>query len=345
MSKDIATIIDNAILKCFVNQLYLLEQEDTNVLVDYINEFLKQEKINIDICEIQNRISKICEYRRTLHNLNKLPLIKQRTNEWFELRKDRLTASDLYDAIKDGNTSTKLAMKKANITVDTTNYNNIPPLKWGTMFENMASRCYSQANNNINIQEFGLICDMVNSHFGASPDGINDLGIMIEIKCPYSRKIIEDFIPAKYYMQIQGQLAVCNLKECDYIECDFKTFNSHEEYLSNVGNDLVNHGVIAEYKTSNNEYSYLYSDTNLSPCDAISNIQEQIKTCITDNTFSKLITWQLVEMKIQRVKFDEKEWTDIDNKITIFWDKVEQMKIDPPIIQKSKKRIKFIDDE
>jgi hypothetical protein len=34
-----------------------------------------------------------------LNNLKARPLIKQRTEEWFKLRENRLTASDLYDAV------------------------------------------------------------------------------------------------------------------------------------------------------------------------------------------------------------------------------------------------------
>ena len=175
---------------------------------------------------INKRILEIENNRKILFELIKIPEVKQRTEEWFEARKTRLTASDLCDAIKKTNVSNVLAKKKAKIVIDTINYNAIPALKWGTMFEEMAARCYSQSNNNIKIYDFGLICDSKNEHFGASPDGINELGIMIEIKCPYSRKIIDNVIPEKYKLQIQGQLAVCNLNECDYVECKFETFEN-----------------------------------------------------------------------------------------------------------------------
>jgi len=103
-------------------------------------------------------------------------MIEQRTKEWHEARDSRLTASDLYDAIKKNNNSDKIAKKKAKILVDNINYNAVPALKWGTMFEPMATRCYSQLNNNIKVYDFGLILDNSNPHFGASPDGINEYG-------------------------------------------------------------------------------------------------------------------------------------------------------------------------
>lgn len=347
MSDCIYTTIDNAILVCFQGNYSILDSANIDTISNIINDYFLKNNFVIDMNSIKNRVSKITRYRNKLSELKELPYIKQRTIEWLELRKNRLTASDLYDAIKD-NVSQNLIMKKANILVDNTNYSCIPALKWGTMFENMATRCYSQANYNINIQEFGLICDKRNCNFGASPDGINELGIMIEIKCPYSRKIIDNFIPVKYYTQIQGQLAVCELEECDYIECDFESFNTIEEYLSNIKKDsIINHGVIVEYKTANKDFYYLYSESYLSPDDAVKNARNQISTFKNPEnySYSKIIPWKLNEMKVQRVKFDEKEWQNTDNKITSFWELVEKSKKGPMIVPPKRKKIKFIDDD
>jgi putative phage-type endonuclease len=291
---------------------------------------------------IKERLADINKYRAELKELLKLPLMKQRSEEWFEARKSRLTASDLYDAIKGGNVSIKLAKKKANIIIDTINYNAIPALKWGTMFEPMATRCYSQKMNNIDIHDFGLICDAENKHFGASPDGINELGIMLEIKCPYSRKIVDGVIPDKYRMQIQGQLAVCKLKECDYIECIFKSIEGEEEYLE-IDHNTTKHGVIAEYYNSKGEYVYYYSDADRTPkecikdiCDYNNNFKENLK-------FSKYTFWKLDEMIIQRVVFNAIAWETIVPKIDAFWEKVEEYKMLP--IEIGIKKYKFVDDD
>ncbi len=297
---------------------------------------------------ISARITVIREYREALKVLLQLPLMKQRTEEWFEARKTRLTASDLYDAVKGGNVSIKLAKKKANIVVDTINYNAIPALKWGTMFEPMATRCYSQKMNNIAIHDFGLVCDTVNEHFGASPDGINELGIMLEIKCPYSRKIVDGVIPEKYKMQIQGQLAVCKLKECDYIECVFKSLDSVEEYVESVADDTVEkHGVIAEFYNQKGEYVYYYSEPNQTPKECVAEICDRL--CIASICkdqhlkFSKYTYWRLDEMIIQRVVFNAKAWETIVPKINTFWESVEEYKMLP--IEEGLKKFKFVDDD
>jgi putative phage-type endonuclease len=338
-------MIDDAIL----SNIEYLHSKNIEGFSKYIYNSLNNE---FTLPSILERVKSIYEYRIILETLKKLPFVKQRTEEWLELRKNRLTASDLYDAIKGGLTSMNLAKKKANIINDTINYNAIPALKWGTMFEPMASRCYSQANNNMNVYDFGLICDPNNEHFGASPDGINELGIMIEIKCPYSRKIIDDVIPIKYKMQMQGQLAVCGLKECDYIECEFKTLENEEEYLQSIAKYAkVNHGIIAEYLNQDNSYDYLYSAANNTPLEAIEDIHKQMdKDDINNIKKYKMHYWVLVKMNVQKVYFDENEWKSIVPKISAFWDKVEEYKNMPEASvtfaesTKTKEKIQFIDD-
>ena len=300
---------------------------------------------------VNKRVAAIKQYRSELKVLLQLPLMKQRTAEWFEARKTRLTASDLYDAVKGGNVSIRLAKKKANIVVDNINYNAIPALKWGTMFEPMATRSYSQKMNDIVIHDFGLICDTDNKHFGASPDGINELGIMLEIKCPYSRKIIDGVIPDKYRMQIQGQLAVCKLKECDYIECIFKSIEDEEDYLKL--DNTVKHGVIAEFYNSKGEYVYYYSEPNKTPKECLEEITNNRDNYIKDYSnanaanaslkFSKYTYWKLDEMIIQRVIFNANEWVNIIPKINAFWETVEEYKMLP--IEIGIKKYKFVDDD
>jgi putative phage-type endonuclease len=299
-------------------------------IIDFIE--YKSEDITNDL--VIKRIEDINNYRQELKNLVNTPIIKQRTPEWLEARKTRLTASDLYDAIKNNKNSDNIAKKKANILKDNINYNAIKALKWGTMFEPMATRAYSNINNKVHIYDFGLICDPNNEHFGASPDGINELGIMIEIKCPYSREIINDYVPEKYKLQIQGQLAVCNLKECDYIECKFLIIEEDNIYIEEFSDKYTNHGIIAEYiKKSSKEYYYLYSDDDINASDAIGNIYSKIADFNIENEkdgnkyeFVKFNYWKLDKINVQRIIFDNENWKNINNKINIFWEKVENYK-------------------
>jgi len=223
------------------------------------------------------------------------PLIKQRTPEWFKLRENRLTASDLYDACKN---PYSLAKRKNSGT--TFNSSAIPALKWGTMFEHVATEIYKDMKQ-VNINEFGLIINDKIENFGASPDGITDNGLMIEIKCPIKRKIINGNIPEKYYYQIQGQLAVCELFECDYVECDFHVYNSKEEYLNDYNNHKY-YGIIAEKKVYNNnnwEYVYIYSTI-----ETINEMEKHIESGYN------LLYWKLNLINVQRVNFDKNNWNN-----------------------------------
>ena len=106
---------------------------------------------------------------------------------------------------------------------------------------------------------------------------------MIEIKCPFKRILKKDYVPEKYYYQIQGQLAVCELEECDYVECYFKRYDTDEEYINEVKEKQftnTNHGIIAEYLDKINDcYYYIYSDKNQDSWGMVEpiNIQKYLK--------------------------------------------------------------------
>jgi putative phage-type endonuclease len=305
---------------------------------------------NISKESVRLRLSKIISYRTKLHNLKKMPLIKQRTPEWYELRKSRLTASDAYDAISNNNTL--LAKKKAGVYIDDMKLNKVPPIKWGTMFEDMAMRSYSQINDDIEINEFGLIPDKELEHFGASPDGISEMGIMIEIKCPYMRKIKDGVIPAKYVTQMQGQLAVCDLDECDYVECEFKQYFNAEDYKQEIDdNSTKNHGVIAEFTLKDtDEFYYIYSKEYLTPTECLDTVEKEIVEKLKEDNnvvFNKIIPWKLVLINVQRVNFNKSEWETIKPKIISFWEKVEESKKLPVEYKKKKEepKLMFINDD
>jgi len=274
----------------------------------------RKSKIQQDIRK--KKINK-CMYnpKQILNELIKKPLIKQRTPEWFKLREDRLTASDLYDAIKN-----PLSLAKKKLKGITFNSSAIPALKWGTMFEPIAIQIYSHINNK-KIHEFGLVINDDIQYFGASPDGITEDGVMIEIKCPYSRKIVDGEIPEKYYYQIQGQLAVCNLEDCDYIECEFISLGSKDEYLDLKEDENYKHGIIAELKV-NNDYDYKYSTENQKLSNNLKEMEEYEKKGYN------LIYWKLKLINIQKVKFDKNKWNkEIINKINNFYEIYKEEKI------------------
>jgi len=104
----------------------MINMENYNSIIDIDKEIIKILKnSNKDIIDnveynedystnnlIIKRIQDINNYRQELKKLVNMPLIKQRTPEWLEARKTRLTASDLYDSIKNNKISDNIAKKK-----------------------------------------------------------------------------------------------------------------------------------------------------------------------------------------------------------------------------------------
>jgi len=255
-----------------------------------------------------------------LNKLKEKPFIKQRTDEWFSLRQNILTASDLYDAIHHPASLIKKKIKNVSF-----NSYSIPALKWGCMFEPIAINIYGYLNKT-NINEFGLLVNEDIERFGASPDGITDEGIMIEIKCPYSRQIKDNTIPDKYYYQMQGQMAVCNLDICDYIECKFVALKNKDEYIEKVQQlESYKYGIIADLGLGNYKYSTFDKDYNTT-------IAEMAE-------YDNCIYWMLDIINIQRVKFNVELWNNtIKPNILTYWDLYQNE------LNNSKKKNMFIED-
>lgn len=314
---------------------YLLEynQIQYNQQYDTISE-----KEIYDI--ITERINTIKESRNNLYRLLKLPQVAQRSPEWYELRKNRLTASAIAQAIGKGKFSSKAELLKdkafPELAKPFDSYSS-PPLRHGIILEDMTARCYSQRLNNIKIHNFGMIPHPTMSCFGASPDGINELGIMVEIKTPYRRRV-DGNIPYEYMVQMQGQMAVCNLKECDFVDAEiFFSYRSLEDYLNDM--ELINkncdHGVIVEcYDIETNNKMHVYSPEYLLPqqCIEWANkykndlIQEKEKVCqekkCTPNSVILILPWKLNKIMIKRVYFDETMWNELVPQIEDFWKEV-----------------------
>ena len=74
---------------------------------------------------------------------------------------------------------------------------------------------------------------------------------MLEIKNIVNREI--DGIPKKeYWIQMQLQMEVCDLDECDFLETKFTEYDSSEAYWDNVIENEGNHvkkGVIMYFHT------------------------------------------------------------------------------------------------
>lgn len=86
----------------------------------------------------------------------------------------------------------------------------------GTLLEPVARDLYD-AQTGRKSHEIGLVQHPLHPWLGGSPDGITEDGLLIEIKCPLTRKI-EPFVPKHYVPQIQLLMEILDLEECDFIQ-------------------------------------------------------------------------------------------------------------------------------
>ena len=66
--------------------------------------------------------------------------------------------------------------------------------------------------------DFGLQEHPRYSWLAGSPDGITDDCILLEVKCPYRRKIKMGFVPEYYYPQLYVNMEIYDLEMAHYIE-------------------------------------------------------------------------------------------------------------------------------
>jgi putative phage-type endonuclease len=101
-------------------------------------------------------------------------------------------------------------------------------MRFGNKYEDAAIQVYSDTNN-IEVHEFGMVRHPEHRFFGASPDGITENNVMLEIKCVSGREIT-GIPPLHYYLQMQLQLECCGFERVDFEECKFIEYKSGKDY-------------------------------------------------------------------------------------------------------------------
>lgn len=310
--------------------------------------------------ELKSAIWDFMRRIRCLRGFRQMTFAPQRSAEWLELRKNLLTASDLASALGKGKfiTRPKLIQSKAEARrpislapplgvvfapppLAPKPYKS-PALSWGTMFEPMIARIYSEKHNDIHLYEFGLIRHPTLTCFGASPDGITETGKMVEIKCPWKRAIKAGEVPEQYYLQIQGQLSVCQLEQCDYIEVVMDDIPDEAAYYERVAADATHaHGVILEYQTAedttNDRVSYEYSPAKLTPTEAYAWAMQWVRDRLSDPTLHvmRVRPWRMTNMNLVPVSYDPDLWDTLVPQIQQFWNEVEEKTRMPGVLNES----------
>ena len=139
---------------------------------------------------------------------------EQRSQEWLDLRENMITASDAAGAIGESRYESEDAFVKKKVL--RTKWAGNAATEHGTRLEPLVRDLYD-AKYNRKSHEIGLVQHREYPWLGASPDGVTEDGILVEIKCPLSRKI-EAKVPKHYWPQVQLQLEITDLEECDFVQ-------------------------------------------------------------------------------------------------------------------------------
>lgn len=200
-----------------LRQIVQQSQYSTIIGNDIIDEYLISKMQADYIPQIRNRIKEI----------ENIPIVEQKSPEWFRLREDMISASDAGYFLKKCGISRALDALKIKIGLKSYANSTAPPLMHGNTYEDITRAIY-EARNKVRVFEHGILPSATGC-VGASPDGMvvecldntfecqSRYGRLLEIKNPYSREIDNDVKP-EYMVQILQQQYTTVLPVCDFVE-------------------------------------------------------------------------------------------------------------------------------
>jgi putative phage-type endonuclease len=182
-------------------------------------------------------------------------MIEQRTEEWFEQRLGKVTASRISDVI--AKTKTGVSTSRQNYLVQLVSerltgkkgdsFVNQAMLD-GIERESAARELYMQTKG-VSVTEVGFFDHPVIKNSGASPDGAvnaeeeGKYAGLIEIKCPiettHTNTLMSKSVPSKYIPQIQWQMASVspNVKWVDFISFNPNFPDTMQLFVARVERD------------------------------------------------------------------------------------------------------------
>jgi putative phage-type endonuclease len=317
---------------------------------------------DIDII-YNNEINNMIIIEEKINHLRSIPQPVQRTPEWYQFRWNLLTASNAWKAFETQSAINQLIYEKCqpiksfNDVGDIENIEEVKmvnintPFHWGQKYEPLSVMIYEHMYNS-KVEDFGCIQHSSYKFIGASPDGIvvksntGRYGRMLEIKNPVSREITG--IPKKeYWVQMQLQMEVCDLDECDFLETKFLEYPNYESYIddSAIAYDLSGNEFKSYVTTKNNSYKgtiiyfhtkdgapyYVYQPLNLYLAQDISNWEEEniekYQSDAYNYTFIKFIYWKAEKISCVLVSRNREWFKNNVGQLEKVWKIIEEERI------------------
>ena len=298
-----------------------------------------------------------------LNVLRNKPQPAQRTKEWYHFRHNLITASNAYKAFESQATQNQLIYEKcqplnaaaydSDIEEEVKMVNVNSTLHWGQKYEPLSVLIYEN-NYDAKVEDFGCIQDEEYLFLGASPDGIiTDIaspryGRMLEIKNIVNREI--DGIPKKeYWIQMQLQMKVCDLDECDFLETKFIEYIDRASFEEDTNEDVYEDdkglefknlclskesktkGVILYFHTKEGKPHYVYKPLDIiHPHDIIEWEDKTLDLYQSDKynyVYMKFIYWKLDKVSCVLVCRNRQWFEDAKNELQDIWSIIETERV------------------
>ena len=155
--------------------------------------------------------------------------MEQRTEEWYNIRLGRVTASRVSDVLAQTRTGPSTSRKNYMMELMVERMTNRKQesytntyMQHGIDNEPIARAAYEKVIDGL-VHEIGFVMHPAIPMFGCSPDGfVGDDGLC-EIKCPNTAQHVDTILygfPSRYKAQVQSQLACTEREWCDFVSYD-----------------------------------------------------------------------------------------------------------------------------
>jgi putative phage-type endonuclease len=251
------------------------------------------------------------------------PNVAQRSQEWYDQSRSVLTASEFASILGTPRAVGTLALQKTmpprtSSSSQACSTSDMGPMDWGVRFEPVVKQILEELWG-AEILEIGRLIHPTDPKLAASPDGLllkaDDparIGRLLEIKCPV-RRVINEMIPFEYWCQMQIQMEVADIDECEYVEIKLiSPYRGEESYCPpSQPPEFSGHVYILQCPQT---YSLVYAYT-----------EDERKTFMEKEfTMVEEIPWHLERMFNKVVVRDRAWFASTAEKRAEFWKCVEE---------------------
>jgi putative phage-type endonuclease len=176
-----------------------------------------------------------------------IEMMDQGSDEWFEARMGKVTASRVADILaktKSGYSASRdnylAQLVCERLTNEKTESFINSAMQRGTDIEPLARLSY-EVSQNVLVDEVGFVPHPSIIMAGASPDGLVGDDGLLEIKCPNTATHIETLlsqtVPGRYNTQMQFQMACTERSWCDFVSFDNRLPEELQLFVKRVPRD------------------------------------------------------------------------------------------------------------